>query len=154
MTCLLKDDCRCVTDREVWVCRHYVIPGQRDPRERDPAYLGWVATLPCIACMVAGMVKRGVHVAHLRASSLEHGKRETGKGEKPHDIWTTPLCPPHHENGNRSQHHVGEDAFWRGLGINPFELCLALHAAYEAKAPGFAVIARFAGRALAMRADP
>lgn len=161
LVCDMGEACTCTEPEEAWICRYTHFPGkdshgrdvaQRDPRERDPKYLGWVATLPCIACMVGGIVKRGVQVAHLRASSLEYGKRETGKGEKPHDVWTTPLCPEHHVNGNRSQHHVGEEAFWMGLGINPFAFCLALREAYEAGKPGYAVIARTAGRALAMRA--
>lgn len=118
--------------------------GQREPRERDPAYLGWVAKLPCIACACHARQMRGVHVAHLRAGSLEHGKRSTGKAEKPHDRWTTPLCPIHHVNSNASQHHVGEEAFWEALHIDPFELCLALNAAFAAGKSGQAVIITFA----------
>lgn len=110
--------------------------GLRDPRVRDPQYLGWVAKLPCLACMVRGTVKWGVHVAHLRAGSEEHGKRPTGKAEKPSDIWTLPLCPPHHVGDIRvtrlTQHGMGELEFWAELGIDdPFQVCLDLRAIYE-----------------------
>ncbi len=124
--------------------------GARDPREHDPAYMGWISKLPCAACMVKGKAVHGVHVAHLRAGSLEHGKRETGKGEKPSDRWTTPLCPFHHINGGRkSQTYYpgGEEQFWADHGICPFALCLALVDAYVAGRSGSGVVARFAAAA-------
>lgn len=121
--------------------------GHRDPRERDPAYMGWIAKLPCIACLVRGKHTLGVHVAHLRMGSEDHDKRPTGMAEKPSDRWTLPLCPPHHVNGNESQHHVGEEPFWEALNINPFDLCLKLRDAYESGTSGSTVIALFAARA-------
>lgn len=120
---------------------------QREPRERDPAYLGWVAKLPCVACLAIGRWNRHVQVAHLRASSLDHDKRETGKAEKPADKWTTPLCMPHHQGDSRvvliSQHKMGELDFWAAFGIDPFDLCLALVEAYVNGRSGASVIARF-----------
>ncbi len=106
---------------------------QRQERERDSAYLGYIAQLPCVACLVHGVHNRVVNVAHLRAASLELGKRPTGGAEKPDDRWTTPLCPEHHVNGNRSQHYYpgGELAFWEDLGIDPFLLCLDLQAVFD-----------------------
>lgn len=125
---------------------------QREARERDPAYMGWIAKLPCVACLATtGQLTRGVHVAHLRASSLEHGKRQTGMQEKPSDAWTTPLCPPHHVGDKTkvafSQHSMGELDFWSRVGIDPFLLCLALKGAYENNREGGAVIAEFAAQA-------
>ncbi len=55
-------------------------------------------------------------------ASPVHGKRETGKGEKPDDKWTVPLCKLHHEE----QHVYGEEAFWSHPKINPCDLALAL----------------------------
>lgn len=134
---------------------------ERDPRQRDRAYLGWVAKLPCVACMVLGRVKWGVHVAHLRAGSLEHSKRQTGKAEKPSDRWTLPLCPPHHVGDRRvtavSQHDMDELEFWAAFGIDPFQLCIDLYAAYyDGPAPishGVAIVTRAAaaGRRLIER---
>jgi len=117
--------------------------GQRDPRERDPAFLGYVAKLPCLACMVSGKVKWGVHVAHLRAASPEHDKRYTGKGEKPSDRWTLPLCPPHHVGDLTrvpfSQHEMGELDFWARLGIaDPFQVCIDLYEAFQRRPRGSA----------------
>lgn len=124
----------------------------RDPRQLDKDYKGWVARLPCAACMVRGKYNLGVHVAHLRVSSLEHGKRETGGAEKPHDIWVTPLCPPHHTGDvtkvDFSQHTMGDErAFWDRLAIDPFQLCIDLRAAYERGAAGAPIISRFAAKA-------
>lgn len=121
---------------------------QREPRERDPEYLGFIAKLPCIACMVrGGKAQHGVHVAHLRMGSQEYEKPSTGMQEKPHDRWTTPLCPDHHVNGNRSQHRVGEFDFWDGHEIDAFQLCRDLNAAFTAGQTGEAVIARHAAQA-------
>lgn len=120
---------------------------QRQPRQRHSAYMGWVAQLCCVACMVAGKFNRQVQVAHLRAGSLEHGKRPTGMQEKPDDVWVTPLCMPHHTGdvraARRSQHSMSEVEFWEGIGIDPFDLCLALKAAYDAGQSGLTVIAAF-----------
>ncbi len=125
--------------------------GARDPRQRDPEYLGWVSRLPCAACMVKGKFKSGVHVAHLRTGSPEHEKRPTGMAEKPSDVWVLPLCPPHHVGDTRqtklTQHAMGGLDFWRAVGINPFDLCLALRAAYENGTSGSTVVARFAAQA-------
>lgn len=124
----------------------------RDPRRHDNRYLGFVAGLPCVACVGQdGRITRPVQVAHLRAGSLEFGKRPTGLAEKPHDRpWTLPLCPNHHVNGPKAQHNFpgGELSFWQALGINPFALCLALSDAYSEGRAGYAVIAKYgaAGR--------
>lgn len=127
---------------------------ERDPRQRDAPYMGFIASLPCAACMVLGKVKWGVHVAHLRAGSLEHGKRPTGGAEKPSDRWTLPLCPPHHVGDKRvtavSQHAMGELDFWAAFHIDPFGLCLDLSAAYDRggrRTEGVAVITKAAAKA-------
>lgn len=130
---------------------------QREPRERDPEYMGWIARLPCPACLAHGRYNTQVQVAHLRASSLEHDKRETGKSEKPHDKWTTPLCQPHHTGDNMrvrdSQHSMGELDFWALYGINPFDLCLELNAAFATGLPGANVIAHHVAKGKKARSD-
>jgi len=114
---------------------------QRDPRQRDKQYLGWVATLPCVACACAGRMKLGVHVAHIRTGFPEAiGWRDVGKAEKPSDIRTAPLCPDHHLNGPNAQHRSNERAWWDRLRIHPPTFCSALVAAYEAGTPGQEVI--------------
>lgn len=119
---------------------------ERDPRQRDRLYLAWVARLPCVACMVHGRITWGVQVAHVRAASPEHGKRYTGKGEKPSDMWTLPLCQPHHTGDIRrvdlTQHDMDELEFWEAHGISdPFQLCLDLRSAYlgPVTPPGYGI---------------
>ncbi len=117
---------------------------QCQPRVRNSPYMGWIAKLPCVGHMARGEYVRPVEVAHLRCGSLEHGKRPTGMGERPSDRpWTLPLCSRCHRLDNDSQHSGGELEWWANIGINPFALCLALDAAYEASAAGSMVIARF-----------
>lgn len=129
---------------------------QRDPRVRDPAYMGWVAKLPCVACMVHGKVNWRVQVAHLRTGSPEHGKRPTGGTEKPSDRWTLPLCMPHHTGDSSrvrvTQHAMDELEFWAAHGIDPFGLCIELGAAYDnrpnSRAAGIGIISKAAARGL------
>jgi hypothetical protein len=125
---------------------------QRDPRQVDKDYKGWIAQLPCVACMVMGNQRYGVHVAHLRFTCAEIGLDGTGGGTKPHDWRVTPLCPGHHMTFPQAQHRVGEERFWGELvGINPADLCRALYEAYLAGQSGLAVIARFTGEAVKKR---
>lgn len=93
--------------------------GQRQPRERDNAHLSYVRRLPCASCGIAGPCD----AAHVRMPDLSRGKRYTGKGEKPSDRWTVPLCRPCHER----QHSGSEAAFWDALGIDVIGLCIEIH---------------------------
>jgi hypothetical protein len=93
---------------------------QREPREVDEAYLAFVRKQPCTVCRRPGPND----AAHVRAPALHYGKRQTGKGEKPSDRWTLPLCRTHHE----AQHRTNELRFWASYGIDPFALCEALYA--------------------------
>lgn len=121
---------------------------QRQPRVRDKAYLGWVAKLPCLPTMILeGRQRTDVQVCHLRMSSLKHGKRQTGGAEKPSDVWVIPMRVFWHLDGPAAQHRIGEPAFFDMLGINPFDFCIDLRAAYEAGLSGQVVITRWAARA-------
>lgn len=123
---------------------------QRRPRERNSPYLGWIAALPCAVAMAQGRIQHGVHVAHLRVGSVEHGKRATGLGEKPDDRWCLPLSPEMHVNGPKSQHAFGDEVgFWAQYGIDPFELSLVLQEAYAKGKPGLVAMARYIGAARA-----
>lgn len=125
----------------------------RDPRWRSPPYLGWIAGLPCIAHMArTAQIKHEVQVAHVRASyPEEEGWREVGKGEKPHDWRTLPLCVRCHLDGPEAQHKSNEAEWYERLGIYPPDVCAALMVAYQAGMPGHPIIARFAARARAQR---
>lgn len=96
------------------------VRGQRRPRRKADDHLRWIRTLPCCVCKWRVQVE----AAHLRMSNYRLGKRESGKGEKPSDQWTVPLCKIHHEK----QHAMGEVPFWDWAGLNPFVVALALFA--------------------------
>lgn len=90
------------------------------PREKDDGHLDFIRSLPCCLCGD----NTATEAAHLRSGNLAYGKRHTGMQEKPHDMWTVPLC-----NGcHRSQHAGNEAIFWEDRGINPWVLCLSLYA--------------------------
>jgi hypothetical protein len=44
--------------------------------------------------------------------NLSIGKELTGKGERPHDRYTVPLCPYHHRIGVDCQHNSNEREWW------------------------------------------
>jgi hypothetical protein len=93
---------------------------QRQPSVEEPAYLAWVRLQPCLVCGRRGPSD----AAHIRAAAPQYGKRYTGKGEKPDDCWTLPLCRQHHED----QHRTNELGWWAGKGIDPFATAMALYA--------------------------
>jgi hypothetical protein len=91
---------------------------QREPRKRDEKHLRFIRSLPCCIC---GAID--TEAAHLRIGSINHGKRETGGGERPSDIWCLPLCNQHH----REQHDTGSELkFWAKYNIDPFLLAISL----------------------------
>jgi len=133
-------------DGEDWIGRYSDGSIIKSARVHDSAYMGFIAKLQCPACLYAGIWNTEVQVAHLRAGSLEHGKRPTGMQEKPSDRWTLPLCMPHHTGDRRSakisQHSMSETEFWKSFGIDPFQLCIDLGAAFDRKSPGRGVISQ------------
>lgn len=124
---------------------------QRDPRQIDSDYKGWIAGLPCVACFILlGRIHRLVQVAHCRIADADAGWRNVGMAEKPDDRKCTPLCHLHHQNGPRAttQHKMCERAFWdEVLAVNVFQLVADLNHAYDHDLDGAAVIAKHAGRA-------
>ncbi len=93
------------------------IASWRKSRMKNPKYLAWIRTQPCVICE-----NPHTEAAHLRLGDMIVGKRHTGLGEKPDDKWAIPLCSYHH----RKQHSGNEGVFWRDHGINPFEVCDSL----------------------------
>ena len=91
---------------------------QRQPRVKDNKHLEFIRSLPCCIC---GRID--TEAAHIRTANIQIGKRETGRGEKPSDQWTVPLCCAHHAE----QHGMNEMAFWKKHGgIDPFLLAMQL----------------------------
>jgi hypothetical protein len=101
------------------------VPSRRISSEKgkQPDYLALVRQCPCLRC---GMDPAGV-AAHLRLNSGLHNKRQA-MAKKPPSEWTTPLCAGCHTNDADAQHRIGEEEFWRRLGLNPFLVCERLHA--------------------------
>jgi hypothetical protein len=118
---------------------------QREPRVRNKAYLGFIAQLPCIACMVEGITRFSVEVAHVKCGYPEDGWRAFGVQEKPHDERTVPLCTHHHRTGRNAQHGTDERSWWERLNVHPPALCAALAQAFPDRNSGIAVIRRFGG---------
>lgn len=95
---------------------------QRVPREHDGLHLKFVRTQPC--CLP--FCKREAEAAHLRMGNLTIGKEPAGKGEKPHDKYTVPLCPYHHRTGVDCQHNSNEREWWEMRGIDPWKIAASL----------------------------
>jgi hypothetical protein len=92
---------------------------QRQPRKKDPRYLAWLRTMPCLLCGD----NVSVEACHVRKADLARDKRQTGAGEKPDDRWALPMCGTHH----RYSHHMGEPAFWILVGVDPINVCIVLY---------------------------
>lgn len=90
---------------------------QKEPRVKNERHLNYIRSLPC--CICGGI---DTEAAHIRTASLSHGKRETGRAEKPSDKWALPLCHAHH----LEQHTMNEMKFWAIHGIDPFMLAISL----------------------------
>jgi hypothetical protein len=90
----------------------------REVTGRDPVYLSLVRQCMCLHC---AQDPAGV-AAHVRMQSGAHGKR-SGMAQKPADRWCVPLCQEHHD----LQHRIGEQQFWRDVGLNPLLVCERLY---------------------------
>lgn len=76
-------------------------------------------------CIIPGCGKEA-EAAHLRYSSAEYGKINSGVGSKPHDKFTVPLCPGHHRLNPDCQHSGNELEFWDRYGIDPLAVAAKL----------------------------
>jgi len=65
---------------------------------RDPLYLAWIRSLPCLVCGAT----RGIEASHT-------GPR--GLGQKSADTSAVPLCAPHHRTRKDSYHKLGARRF-------------------------------------------
>lgn len=95
----------------------------KTPRVEVVSHRRFVKALPCICCLVSGLVVQADDPMHIRESSAFHGKDETGGGRTADDRWILPGCRPHHDE----QHATGDEgAFWARFGIDQFLLALVL----------------------------
>jgi len=65
---------------------------------RNPKYLAWIRTQPCLACGST----RWIEAAHTGPHGL---------GQKSPDTSAVPLCAKHHRTGNDSYHRLGPRKF-------------------------------------------
>ena len=72
---------------------------------RDPKYLAWIRTLPCVICAI----RRHIEAAHTGPHGL---------GRKSPDRSAVPLCARHHRTGDDSYHSLGSRAFQRHHDID------------------------------------
>lgn len=119
---------------------------QREPRQLDPAYLGWIRTLPCVACTVLNVQQK----TPTEAAHPKHGEagawREFGAAERSHDRMAVPLCSAHHR-GRGGEHDSGQRQFWDGIGVRLPELVRALNDCRADAGDGAAVIHQFRRKA-------
>lgn len=67
-------------------------------RPRNPRYLAWIRTLPCVVCGA----RRGIEASHTGPHGL---------GQKSPDTSAIPLCARHHRTGHDSYHRLGPRRF-------------------------------------------
>lgn len=90
---------------------------------RDPAYLAWIRTLPCVVCL-AGEISQ-----HSPTEAAHVGER--GLRQKCSDRETVPLCGgDHHREGPYSHHRMGRN-FWAFWGLDPLLIIADLQRRYE-----------------------
>ena len=65
---------------------------------RDPKYLAWIRTQPCLVCGST----RWIEAAHMGPHGL---------GQKSPDTSAVPLCAAHHRTGKDSYHRLGPRKF-------------------------------------------
>jgi hypothetical protein len=98
--------------------------GRADPipkrgAKKEPDYLGFIASLPCIIERRADI---HIEVAHLSFANRPLGHYGRAKGRKASDRWTLPLCSHQHAE----QHRQNEMKFWEEKRINPHLACLVI----------------------------
>ena len=90
----------------------------RQPRQHADKHLDFVRSLPCLVC--GNDIES--QAAHIRYADDRVAKRYVGKGEKPDDKFTVPLCDKDH----RHQHSMNEREYWEKAGIDAVFVALAL----------------------------
>jgi hypothetical protein len=107
-------------------------PNHRQPRERHNGHLAFIRRGLCLSCLVEGAAQTGpTRAAHIRCSYPEKGWSPTGKGVKPSDWRTLPLCDWCHTEAPHAQHNSKEKDWWGRLGIYPPTACAAFKAGFE-----------------------
>ncbi len=101
----------------------------RQPRVKDGDYAAWLHENE-IPCVVSGM-HVDIECAHIRFSSVRHGKRATGMQERPSDCWQVPLIAGLHRLWSESQHNSNEREWWKAHNIDPLVVAALLYAHFR-----------------------
>lgn len=99
-------------------------PSRPDPA-RDPQYLSWIRTLPCVVCLQWGFRVRG-YLGTIEAAHV--GQR--GLSQKCPDRETLPLCVVHHRLGPNAVHVLGRN-FWNRWKLDRYELIAGFNRRYD-----------------------
>lgn len=103
----------------------------RSKGKKDPAYLEWVRSLPCIICVGLDTLQRVLLFGFKYSSRVESahvGLR--GLGQKCSDRDTIPLCAEHHRTGEHAHHVLGK-RFWAHHRIDRDALVAELNKQYD-----------------------
>ncbi len=91
-------------------------------RVKDPQYLDFIRTLPCI---ISGY--RPVDAAHISFANRACLAPGRGLRRKVSDRWTLPLARHLHD----TQHGMNEAKFWEHWGVDPHHCCLVIWGAWQ-----------------------
>lgn len=132
--------------------------GQRNPRERDAAFLAWLhVDTDCIACLIEGRPAEPgpIEAAHQKLAIASRGWREGGLGPRIHDARCAPLCTWHHRLAPNSCDN-GQRKFWDRLGLGDAvaDFCADLHAAFKSGTPAMSVIRAYVWRCAPASPEP
>ena len=105
---------------------------------KDPAYLEWLHSLPCLVCWLIGVAGRDVSNfpddgmgcrAQMTPTEAAHTGPH-GMSQKSDDRTAIPLCEWHHREGPESIHKLGVK-FWQYHAISRQSLLDRLHEMFE-----------------------
>jgi hypothetical protein len=117
---------------------------------RDKRFLAWLHDgLPCLSCLIltGASHNRNIEAAHVKIGIASRGWTECGRGVRPHDARSIPLCSHCHRLAPDACDVNQRQFFDRlGLGDEIADLSDDLYAAYQRGQDGAAVIRRWARR--------
>lgn len=93
---------------------------RREP-PRNPRYIAWIRTFPCLACG---------STCHVEAA---HTGSDGGMSQKASDYSCVPLCQDCHTSGASAYHRIGKLAFERRHGVALADLVKILNRAWRGK---------------------
>lgn len=95
---------------------------------RNPAYLAWIRTLPCVCCEQLLRSLRSEQCGPTEAAHVG----ERGLSQKSSDLETIPLCRWHHTQSPEAHHRIGKK-FWAYWGIARDALIKSLNERFESE---------------------